>query len=101
MRYLFCALAAAACCMGPAAAQEEQPDDPAYRAWVEAGGLFSESTKLHSFPGAAGATKLELDRGFRVGLGSAYEFKPCFSLDWEIGVLSSSVDEASGLQEMD
>ena len=101
MRHIICLVAAAAFCAHPTAAQEDTPDAPPYRAWLEAGGLFSESTELHSFPGAGGAAKLELNSGFRVGLGSAYEFKPYFALDWEIGVLSSTVDRASGLEEMD
>jgi opacity protein-like surface antigen len=82
-------------------AQETRPYEPVYRAWAEAGVMFAQSTELHSFPGAAGASKLTLHPGFRAGLGSGYEFTPYFSLDWELAVLAASVDKASGLQEMD
>jgi opacity protein-like surface antigen len=94
-------MAAAVFCAHPSLAQEDIAHEPIYRAWLEAGALFSQSTDLHSFPGAGGASKLELDSGFRVGLGSTYQFKPYFALDWEIGVLGSSVDKASGLEEFD
>ena len=82
-------------------AQENQPYEPVYRAWAEGGVMLPQSTELRSFPGASGASKLTLHPGFRVGLGSGYEFTPYFSLDWEIAVLTASVDKASGLQEMD
>ena len=82
-------------------AQEEQPYEAVYRAWLEAGGLFSQSTDLSGFPGAGGASKLELHPGVRVGLGSSYGLTHYFSVDWEVAVLASSVRKASGLDEMD
>src|SRR4051794_6806813 len=62
-------------------AQEKQPYDDLYRAWAEGGVTFAQSTELHSFPGASGTSKLTLNPGFRVGLGSSYEFTPYFALD--------------------
>ena len=82
-------------------AQEKQPYEPVYRAWIEAGALFSQSTDLHGFPGATGASKLEPQTGFRAGLGSGSALTPYFSLDWEVGVLASSIKKASGLDEFD
>src|SRR5258705_9252335 len=70
-------------------AQENQPYEPVYRAWAEGGVMLPQSTELHSFPGASGASKLTLHPGFRVGLGSGYEFTPYFALDWEIAVLAA------------
>lgn len=95
------AAAAVALCTHPLCAQQPEPDEPIYRAWIEAGMLFSQSTDLSGFPGSAGASKLDFDPGFRVGLGSGYALTRYFSLDWEVGVLSSSVKDASGLDEMD
>jgi opacity protein-like surface antigen len=82
-------------------AQDGQPYQNVYRGWLEAGPLFSDNTELHSFPGTAGSSKLSLDTGFRVGLGADYTLSPYLSFGWEIGVLGSSVDKASGLEEMD
>ena len=82
-------------------AQEAQPYEPIYRAWLEAGALFPQSTDLSGFPGAAGDSKLELRPGFRAGGGSDYAIRPYFSVGWEVGVLVSSVKDASGLDEMD
>jgi opacity protein-like surface antigen len=84
-----------------ASAQETQPYQHIYRAWFEAGGLFPQSTELHSFPGTGGSSKLTLNPGFRAGLGTDYSFTPYLSFGWEIGVLASTVDRASGLDEMD
>jgi len=80
---------------------QEEPHAHDYRAWLEAGPLFSDHTDLHSFPGAGGSSKLTLDTGVRVGLGADYGLTPYLTLGWEIGVLGSSVDRASGLEEMD
>lgn len=82
-------------------AQEKPPYEPVYRAWIEAGALFSQSTDLHSFPGATAASKLEMHPGFRAGLGSGSALTPYFSIDWEVGVLASSMKKASGLDEFD
>jgi opacity protein-like surface antigen len=82
-------------------AQDKQPYEDVYRAWAEGGVMFAQSTELHSFPGASTASKLTLNPGFRVGLGSSYEFTPYFALDWEVAVLAATVDKASGLQQMD
>lgn len=82
-------------------ADDGQSYEPIYRAWAEAGAIFPQSTELHSFPGASGASKVTLNPGFRVDLGSGYEFTPYFAVDWEIGILAASIDKASGLQEMD
>ncbi|HKQ36839.1 MAG TPA: outer membrane beta-barrel protein [Verrucomicrobiae bacterium] len=95
------AAVAVAILAGPLCAQEKQPYEPVYRAWIEAGALFVQSTELRGFPGSAGASKLDPRAGFRAGLGSGSALTPYFSLDWEVGVLASSVKKASGLDDFD
>ena len=80
---------------------EASPYQNAYRVWLEAGGLFTQNSNLDSFPGAADSSRLKLNPGVRVGLGSAYTFTPLLSVGWEVGVLGSSVDSVAGLDEFD
>ena len=87
--------------IGQLCAEEGQPYESVYRAWLDAGVLFPESTDLHDFPGTTGAAELDLDTGFRIGVGANYGLTPWFSIDWEVAVLASSVKSASGLDEMD
>lgn len=82
-------------------AAQEEAYPHVYRAWFEAGPLFSDQTELHSFPGAASSSKLTLNTGVRVGVGADYSLNHYLSFGWEIAVLGSSVDKASGLEEMD
>lgn len=70
--------------------QETEPQEPVYRAWLEAGVAFPQTTELHSF---LGTSKVKFNPGFRVGLGSGYDFTPYFALDWEIGVIGNSVSD--------
>src|SRR5687768_14781418 len=70
--------------------QETEPQEPLYRAWIEAGAAFPQTTELHSF---LGDSKLKFNPGFRVGLGSGYDFTPYFALDWEIGVIGNAVSD--------
>lgn len=86
---------------GGASAQETQPYQHVYRAWIDVGGVFSDSTELHSFPGVGGSSKLTLNPGVRTGVGTDYSFTPYLSFGWEVSVLASTLDRASGLQEMD
>ena len=82
-------------------AQEQQPYEPVYSGWFDAGALFYQSTDLHGVPGAPGASKLEPDTGFRIGFGSGWALAPYFSVDWEVSILASSVTKASGLDDFD
>lgn len=83
-------------------ANTARADEPAvYRAWAELGGVFMQSTEIPSFPGVSGDSEVRFRPGVRVGLGASYSFTPYFALDWEIGVLASSVDSASNLREFD
>lgn len=97
IRWLFAA-GAVAIFINQLHGQDTRPYEPVSRAFIEAGVLFQEDTDLSGF---AGGSKLELDPGFRVGIGSAYAFTRYFSVDWEVSVLASSVKDASGLDEMD
>jgi len=99
MRWL--AVGFASLLAGQVCAQEKERYEPIYRAWAEAGALFSQSTDLHGFPGSTGASKLETDPGFRVGVGSGSALVPYFSLDWEIALLANSIKKASGLEKFD
>ena len=91
----------AALLAGQLCAQEKEPYEPVYRAWIEAGALFSQSTDLHGFPGSTGASKLETDPGFRVGVGSGSALAPYFSLDWEVALLANSIKKASGIEKFE
>jgi opacity protein-like surface antigen len=82
-------------------AQETPPYEPVHRAAIEAGAWFPQSTDLSGFPGSSGTSKLELNPGFRVGIGSAYALKPYFSVDWEAALLVSSVKNGGALDEFD
>lgn len=83
-----------------AGAEETRGHEPVYRAWAEAGGVLLESTDV-SFPGMSGDANVRFDPGVRLGAGARYNFRPWFALTWEVAVIGSGIDRASGLQEMD
>ena len=84
-----------------ASVQAMEPYPNVYRVWLEAGGLFPQSTELHLSPGSGGSSKLTLDPGVRIGIGTDYSFTRYLSVGWEVAVLGSSVDKAAAFEEMD